>query len=82
VSGKPFQSSLMFVGEARSLPYSGASERCFTWIQNGLAYHYNVQFTHNLFKKQLFLHLSRKGICNKGNSGIPTHSRRKRKYVI
>jgi hypothetical protein len=31
VLGKPFQPSLMFVGEARSLPYSGAPERCLTW---------------------------------------------------
>jgi hypothetical protein len=27
VPGKPFQPNLMFVGEARSLPKSGASER-------------------------------------------------------
>jgi len=25
----------MFVGEARSLPYRGAPERCFTWIGSG-----------------------------------------------
>ncbi len=29
VPGKPFQHSLMFLGKARSLPTSGASERCF-----------------------------------------------------
>ncbi len=36
VPGKPFQLSLMFVGKARSLTFSGARERCFTqegWIQ-------------------------------------------------
>jgi hypothetical protein len=31
VPGKPFQPSLMFVGEARSLPY-GAPEKCFTRV--------------------------------------------------
>jgi hypothetical protein len=36
VSGKPFQPSLMFVDEARSLPYSGAPERYFTWVGPGL----------------------------------------------
>ncbi len=30
VPGKPFQPSLVFVGEARSLPFSGAPERYFT----------------------------------------------------
>ncbi len=30
VPGKPFQPSLMFMGKARGLPYSGAPERCFT----------------------------------------------------
>ncbi len=31
--GKPFQPSvIMFVGKARSLPYSGAPERFFTWF--------------------------------------------------
>jgi hypothetical protein len=28
--GKPFQPSLLFVGKARSLPLSGAPERCLT----------------------------------------------------
>ncbi len=30
--GKPFQPSLMFVDEARSLPWSEPPERCFTWV--------------------------------------------------
>ncbi len=30
--GKSFQPSLLFVGEARSLPQSGAPERCFTRV--------------------------------------------------
>jgi hypothetical protein len=32
VHGKPFQPSLLFVGKARSLPYSGAPERFFNRI--------------------------------------------------
>ncbi len=32
VPGKLFQPSLMFVGEARSLPQNGAPERCFTRV--------------------------------------------------
>jgi hypothetical protein len=32
VHGKPFQPSLMFVGKSRSLPYTGATPRCFTWV--------------------------------------------------
>jgi hypothetical protein len=32
VLGKPYQTSLMFVGEARSHTLSGAPERCFTWV--------------------------------------------------
>jgi hypothetical protein len=32
VHGNPFQSSLMFVGNARCLPLSGAPERCFAWV--------------------------------------------------
>jgi len=34
--GKPFQPSLMFVGETRSLPWSGSPERCFTRVSSGL----------------------------------------------
>ncbi len=34
--GKPFQPSLMFVGEARSLPENGAPERCFTQVGSAL----------------------------------------------
>jgi len=36
VPGKSFQSSLMFVGKARSLPQSGAPERHFTQIGSDL----------------------------------------------
>ncbi len=36
VTGKPFQPSLIFVGKARSLKYSGAPERCFSQIGFGL----------------------------------------------
>ncbi len=36
VPGKPFQPSLMFVGEARSLPKIGASERCFIHVGTAL----------------------------------------------
>jgi hypothetical protein len=25
----------MFVGKVKSLPYGGASERCFTWVGSG-----------------------------------------------
>jgi hypothetical protein len=32
VTGKPFQPNLLFVGMAKSLPLSGALERCFTWV--------------------------------------------------
>jgi hypothetical protein len=32
VPSKPFPLSLMFEGMARSLPKSGAPERCFTWV--------------------------------------------------
>jgi len=31
-----FQPSLMFVVKARSLPKSGAPERCFIWAGSGL----------------------------------------------
>jgi hypothetical protein len=37
ISFKPFQPSLVFVDKARSLPYSGAPERCFTWVGLGMA---------------------------------------------
>ncbi len=36
VPAKPFQPSLMFVGKAKSLPYSLASESCFTWVGSSL----------------------------------------------
>ncbi len=36
VPGKPFQPSLMFVGNARRPPQSGAPERCFTQVGSGL----------------------------------------------
>jgi hypothetical protein len=36
VSGNPFRPSLMFVGEARSLPKNGADERCFTGVDYSL----------------------------------------------
>ncbi len=32
VPGKPFKPSLVFVGKARSLPYSRAPKRCFTQV--------------------------------------------------
>ncbi len=35
-TGRPFQLSLMFVGKARSLGYSGAPERYFTWVGSSL----------------------------------------------
>ncbi len=37
VLGKPFKPSLIFVGEARSLPLSGAPERYFTQVASGLS---------------------------------------------
>jgi hypothetical protein len=36
VPGKLFQPSLMFVGEARKLPWSEAPERCFTQVGSSL----------------------------------------------
>jgi hypothetical protein len=36
VPGKPFQPSLMIVGEARSLPWSGAPASCFTRVGSSL----------------------------------------------
>jgi hypothetical protein len=36
VAGKPVQSSLVFVGKA----WSGAPERCFTWVGSGLTRKY------------------------------------------
>ncbi len=36
VLGKPFQPSLMFIVNSRGLSYSGAPERCFTWVGSGL----------------------------------------------
>jgi hypothetical protein len=36
VNGKFFQLGLMFVGKARSLPYSGTSGRCFTGVGSRL----------------------------------------------
>jgi hypothetical protein len=32
------QDSLMFVGKARSLPFSGALERFFTWVGSSLTH--------------------------------------------
>ncbi len=32
--------SLMFLGKARSLPLSGVSKRCFTWVGSGLTHKY------------------------------------------
>ncbi len=32
VPGRPIQPTRMFVGKARSLPMSGAPERCFTQV--------------------------------------------------
>ncbi len=41
LGGRPFQSSLMFVGKTRSLPSNGASEKCFTRVGYGLTHkHY------------------------------------------
>ncbi len=38
VPGKPFQPSLMFVRQARGIPWSeSAPERCFTQVGSGLA---------------------------------------------
>ncbi len=34
--GRHFQPCLMFVSKARSLPYSGAPERFFTWVSSAL----------------------------------------------
>jgi len=36
VPGKPFQPSLIFAGEARSIPKSGVLERCITQVGSGL----------------------------------------------
>jgi hypothetical protein len=36
VLDKPFQPSLVFVGKSRSLPYSGAPEKCITQVGSGL----------------------------------------------
>ncbi len=36
VPGKPFQPSLMFMGEASGLPKSGAPERCFSQVGSTL----------------------------------------------
>ncbi len=36
VTERPFQPSLMFVGKARILPYSGPPERSFTYVGSGL----------------------------------------------
>jgi hypothetical protein len=36
VLGRSFQPNIIFVGKARSLPKSGAPERCVTWAGSGL----------------------------------------------
>ncbi len=36
VRGRPFQPTLMFVCNVRSLPQSGAPESCFTWVGSSL----------------------------------------------
>ncbi len=42
--GKPFKPGLMFVGKARTVPQSGASEMCFTWVFSGLTHkHQTIQ---------------------------------------
>jgi hypothetical protein len=38
VPGKPFQPSLVFVGNARSLTLRGAPERFFTQVGSGLTH--------------------------------------------
>ncbi len=38
VPSKPFQPSLMFAGETRSLPECGAPESCFTLVGSGLTW--------------------------------------------
>ena len=45
VSGKPYEPNLMFVGETRSLPLSGAPERCFARVGSGFtSYSENFAF--------------------------------------
>ncbi len=41
-SGKPFQSSLMFGSEARSLPQSGAPGRCLIWVGSILTHKHQI----------------------------------------
>jgi hypothetical protein len=42
----------MFVGEARSLPYSGAPERCFTHVGSG------IMVSSSVTKKKVFRKLT------------------------
>ncbi len=42
VAGMSFQPSLMFVGKARSLPYIGRPERCFTWVGSDITHEHNT----------------------------------------
>ncbi len=37
-----WQLSLMFVGNARSLPQNGATERFFTWVSSGYHFYYSL----------------------------------------
>ncbi len=43
VSGKYFQSSLMFVGKAKSLHASGASEMCFIHLGSSLTFKHQTR---------------------------------------
>ncbi len=57
VLGKPNQPSLMFVGEAMSLPQIGGPERCFTRVGTGLTCKHQTRLVrlakdkHQLFTK-------------------------------
>jgi hypothetical protein len=40
---RPFQPSLIFVGKARRVPYSGVPERCLTWVGLSLTCKYYIR---------------------------------------
>ncbi len=47
VPSKPFQPSLIFVGKAKSLPWSRAPTRCFNHVGSGLALKYQTKLERN-----------------------------------
>ncbi len=89
VPGKRFQHSLMLVGKARSLSYSGAPEKCFTQVSSGLTCKYYTWSERLASEKhsgllQKFVNYGRKKFYNIGRTMYSSFnwSRRKVKSCL